>query len=103
MYAVIATGGKQYRVMVGDTLDVEKLSADDSGAVQLRPVLFVGDDGAVTSGADALAGITVKATVVDQVKGPKLTVFKYKNKTGYRNRNGHRQPLTRIRVDEITQ
>jgi large subunit ribosomal protein L21 len=103
VYAVIATGGKQYRVMVGDTLDVEKLSADDSGAVQLRPVLFVGDDGAVTSGADALAGITVKATVVDQVKGPKLTVFKYKNKTGYRNRNGHRQPLTRIRVDEITQ
>lgn len=103
MYAVIATGGKQYRVMVGDTLDVEKLSADDSGAVQLRPVLFVGDDGAVTSGADDLAGITVKATVVDQVKGPKLTVFKYKNKTGYRNRNGHRQPLTRIRVDEITQ
>jgi large subunit ribosomal protein L21 len=103
VYAVIATGGKQYRVMVGDTLDVEKLSADDSGAVQLRPVLFVGDDGAVTSGADDLAGITVKATVVDQVKGPKLTVFKYKNKTGYRNRNGHRQPLTRIRVDEITQ
>ena len=103
MYAVIATGGKQYRVMVGDTLDVEKLSADDSGAVQLRPVLFVGDDGAVTSGADALESITVKATVVDQVKGPKLTVFKYKNKTGYRNRNGHRQPLTRIRVDEITQ
>ena len=103
MYAVIATGGKQYRVKVGDTLDVEKLAASDDGSVELRPLLFVGDDGAVTSGRDALAGVTVKATVVEQVKGPKLTVFKYKNKTGYRNKNGHRQPLTRIRVDEITQ
>jgi len=102
VYAVIATGGKQYRVKVGDTLDVEKLSAGDDGSVELRPLLLVGDDGAVTSGADALSAVTVKATVVDQVKGPKLTVFKYKNKTGYRNRNGHRQPLTRIRVDEIT-
>lgn len=103
MYAVIATGGKQYRVKVGDTLDVEKLEGGDDGSVELRPVLFVGDDGAVTSGRDDLAGVTVKATVVDQVKGPKLTVFKYKNKTGYRRKNGHRQPLTRIRVDEITQ
>ena len=101
MYAVIATGGKQYRVAPGDTLDVEKLSADD-GSIELRPILFVGDDGAVTSGADDLAGITVKATIVEQVKGPKLTVFKYKNKTGYRRKNGHRQPLTRIRVDDIT-
>ena len=103
MYAVIATGGKQYRVKVGDTLDVEKLEGGDDGSVELRPILFVGDDGAVTSGRDDLAGVTVKATVVDQVKGPKLTVFKYKNKTGYRRKNGHRQPLTRIRVDDITQ
>ncbi|MPZ72171.1 MAG: 50S ribosomal protein L21 [Nitriliruptorales bacterium] len=102
MYAVIATGGKQYRVQVGDTIDVEKLAAGADGGVELRPVLFVGDDGAVTSGAEALSGVTVKASVVEQVKGPKLTVFKYKNKTGYRRRNGHRQPLTRIRVDEIT-
>ena len=102
MYAVIATGGKQYRVKPGDTLDVEKLAGDDNGSIELTPILFVGDDGAVTSGSDDLSGITVKATVVEQVKGPKLTVFKYKNKTGYRNRNGHRQPLTRIRVDDIT-
>lgn len=101
MYAVIATGGKQYRVQPGDTLDVEKLDGD--GSIELTPILFVSDDGAVTSGRDDLSGITVKATVVEQVKGPKLTVFKYKNKTGYRNRNGHRQPLTRIRVDDITQ
>ena len=103
MYAVIATGGKQYRVKVGDTLEVEKLEGGDDGSIELRPILFVGDDGAVTSGRDDLDGVTVKATVVEQVKGPKLTVFKYKNKTGYRRKNGHRQPLTRIRVDEITQ
>ena len=102
MYAVIATGGKQYRVTPGDTLDVEKLAGSDDGSIELRPILFVGDDGAVTTGADDLANITVKATVVEQVKGPKLTVFKYKNKTGYRRKNGHRQPLTRIRVDDIT-
>jgi large subunit ribosomal protein L21 len=103
VYAVIATGGKQYRVKVGDTLDVEKLEGGDDGSIELRPILFVGDDGAVTSGRDDLDGVTVKATVVEQVRGPKLTVFKYKNKTGYRRKNGHRQPLTRIRVDEITQ
>jgi large subunit ribosomal protein L21 len=102
MYAVIATGGKQYRVQVGDTLDVEKLAPGDDGSVSLRAVMLVDDDGTVTAGPDALASATVTATVVDQVKGPKLTVFKYKNKTGYRRRNGHRQPLTRIRVDEIT-
>ncbi len=101
MYAVIATGGKQYRVKVGDTIDVEKLAPSDGGPLELRPLLVVGDDGAVTSRRDALANVTVRASV-EQVKGPKLTVFKYKNKTGYRNRNGHRQRLTRIRVDEIT-
>lgn len=102
MYAVIATGGKQYRVKVGDTLDVEKLVAADDGTVALRPVLLVGEDGAVTSGQDALAAATVKASVVEQRKGPKLTVFMYRNKTGYRRKTGHRQRLTRIRVDEIS-
>ena len=102
MYAVIATGGKQYRVEVGDTIDVEKLTPGDGGAVELRPILFVDDDGAVTSKRADLDAITVKASFVEAVKGPKLTVFKYKNKTGYRRKNGHRQPLTRIRVDEIT-
>ena len=100
MYAVIATGGKQYRVQVGETLDVEKLVAADGESVELRPVLVVGDDGAVTAGKD-LGAATVTASVVEQRKGPKLTVFKYKSKTGYRKKNGHRQPLTRIRVDAI--
>ena len=102
MYAVIATGGKQYRIQVGDTLDVEKLAAADDGSVRLRPVMLVGDDGAVTVDRDELAAATVRASVVEQRKGPKLTVFQYRNKTGYRRKTGHRQPLTRIRVDEIS-
>jgi large subunit ribosomal protein L21 len=103
MYAVIATGGKQYRVSVGDTLQVEKLAGTEvDGSVRLRPVLLVADDGTVTGGRDALGSASVSATVVEQVKGPKLTVLMYRNKTGYRRKNGHRQPLTRIRVDAIS-
>jgi large subunit ribosomal protein L21 len=103
MYAVIATGGKQYRVSVGDTLEVEKLPGIEAdGSVRLRPVLLVDDDGSVTGGRDALRSASVSATVIEQVKGPKLTVFMYRNKTGYRRKNGHRQPLTRIRVDAIS-
>ena len=102
MYAVIATGGKQYRVQAGDTLDVEKLAVGEDGNVDLRPVMLVGDDGTVTVARDALAQATVRATLVEQTKGPKLTVFQYRNKTGYRRKTGHRQPLSRIRVDEIS-
>ncbi len=100
MYAVIATGGKQYRVQVGETLDVEKLDGGEDGSVELRPIMLVADDGAVTVGKD-LGSATVKASVVEQRRGPKLTVFKYKNKTRYRRKTGHRQPLTRIRVEAI--
>ncbi len=102
MYAVIATGGKQYRVEEGDTLDVERLEADDDGAVSLRPVMLVADDGSVTVDADALAKARVAASVVGERRGEKLTVFTYRNKTGYRRKKGHRQHLTRIRVDAIT-
>ena len=101
MDAVIATGGKQYRVAVGDTLAVERLKADPEGTVALRPVMLV-DDGQVTVDADALAAATVRATVLEHTRGKKLTVFMYRNKTGYRRKTGHRQSLTRIRVDEIT-
>ena len=101
MYAVVATGGKQYRVAVGDTLDVEKISPGDDGTIALRPIMLVGDDGQVTVAADALASATVTASLVEERKGPKIIVFKYKNKTGYRRTSGHRQPLTRIRVDAI--
>ena len=102
MYAVVATGGKQYRVAVGDILDVERVAPAEDGSVALRPVMLVGDDGAVTTGRDALAAATVTASVVEDRKGPKIVVFKYKNKTGYRRKAGHRQPLTRLRVDDIT-
>lgn len=102
MYAVVATGGKQYRVAVGDTLDVETVRPSDDGNVHLRPVLLVADDGGVTTARDDLAAATVTASVVEERKGPKIVVFKYKNKTGYRRTSGHRQRLTRIRVDEIS-
>lgn len=100
MYAVIATGGKQYRVQVGDTLDVERLATDD-GTVQLRPVMLVADDGAVTVGPAALADASVTATVLEERRGKKITVFTYKNKTGYRRKKGHRQTYARIRIDAI--
>ena len=101
MYAVVATGGKQYRVKEGDTLDVEKLDAGAEQTVTLRPVMLV-DDGDITVDPTALAGATVTATVVDQHRGKKIRVFKYKNKTGYRRSAGHRQALTRVRIDRIT-
>jgi large subunit ribosomal protein L21 len=102
MYAVVATGGKQYRVTVGDTLDVEALEPGDDGTVELRPVLIVGDNGEVTAARHALGSAKVRASVIAQRKGPKIVVFKYKNKTGYRRKAGHRQSLTRIRIDEIS-
>jgi large subunit ribosomal protein L21 len=101
MQAVIATGGKQYRVAVGDELEVERLEPGDDGTVTLRPILVVDDDGTVRATPDALDGAAVTATVTDAVKGPKLTVFMYRSKTGYRRRTGHRQQRSRIRIDAI--
>lgn len=101
MQAVIATGGKQYRVAVGDELDVERLDGGDDGTVTLQPVLVVGDDGEVSATPEALDGASVTATVLDETRGPKLTVFMYRSKTGYRRRTGHRQHRSRIRIDSI--
>ena len=101
MYAVVRTGGKQYRVAEGDTLDVEKLDAQPDGSVELTPVMLV-DGGDVTVSADALASATVTASVVDHHRGPKIRVFTYRNKTGYRRSMGHRQPATRIRIEQIS-
>ena len=101
MQAVIATGGKQYRVAVGDELDVELLIAGDDGTVTLAPVMVVDDDGDVSATPDALDGAAVTATVLDETRGPKLTVFMYRNKTGYRRKTGHRQRYSRIRIDAI--
>jgi len=100
MYAIVKTGGKQYKVAVDDVVTVEKIVGKPGDEISLVPVLLVdGDD--LTSAADALASATVSATVVEQTKGPKIRIHKFKNKTGYHKRQGHRQPLTRVQVTKI--
>ena len=101
MYAVIRTGGKQYKVKVGDLIDVEKLGGDDGASLELEPLLVVDDDGNVTSAADDLAKAKVTASVVAQHRGTKIRVFTYKNKTRERRTLGHRQSLTRLKVEAI--
>ena len=101
MYAVIRTGGKQYKVKVGDLIDVEKLGGDDGASLELEPLLVVDDDGNVTSAAADLARAKVTASVVDQHRGRKIRVFTYKNKTRQRRTIGHRQSLTRLKVETI--
>ena len=98
-YAVIRTGGKQYRVQEGMTLLVERLSADAGATVSLEPLLYAGGDEA-RFGAD-LGSVKVEATVVAHERGPKLRVFKFKPKRGYKRRTGHRQELTRLEVTGI--
>ncbi|MGB8649346.1 MAG: 50S ribosomal protein L21 [Mycobacteriales bacterium] len=100
MYAIVKTGGKQYKVAVGDVVEVEKLDGTAGAAVTL-PALLVVDGETVTSDAKALAGVKVNAEVVAQTKGPKIRILKYKNKTGYKKRIGHRQQLTQVRVTGI--
>jgi large subunit ribosomal protein L21 len=101
VYAVIRTGGKQYKVKVGDLIDVEKLGGDDGASLELEPLLVVDDDGNVTSAAADLAKAKVTASVVDQHRGTKIRVFTYKNKTRQRRTLGHRQSLTRLKVETI--
>jgi large subunit ribosomal protein L21 len=101
VYAVIRTGGKQYKVKVGDLIDVERLGDDDGASLELEPLLVVDDDGKVTSAADDLARTKVTASVVDHHRGKKIRVFTYKNKTRQRRTLGHRQSLTRLKVETI--
>ena len=101
MYAIVKTGGKQYKVAVGDVVEVEKVVGEPGAAVAL-PALLVVDGTDVTSEATALAAFTVAGEVVAHTKGPKINILKYKNKTGYRKRIGHRQKLTQVRVTSIT-
>jgi large subunit ribosomal protein L21 len=100
VYAIVKTGGKQYKVAVGDVVEVEKLDGA-AGAALTLPALLVVDGTDVTSDAKALAGVKVSAEVVAQTKGPKISIMKYKNKTGYKKRIGHRQQLTQLKVTGI--
>ena len=101
MYAIVKTGGKQYRVEKGQTLLVERLPDDAGATVALEPILFRSDD--VVFDSDGLAQVKVDAKIVEHLRGEKLRVFKFKPKRGYRRRTGHRQELTRIEVTEIKQ
>ncbi len=100
MYAIVRSGGKQHKVAVGDVIEVEKLDGKAGSSVAL-PVLLVVDGETVTHEADVLATYSVSAEVVAQSKGPKIRMIKYKNKSGYRKRIGHRQKHTQLRVTGI--
>ncbi len=100
MYAIVRAGGRQEKVSVGDTLVIDKVSGQVGDTVDLPAVLVV-DGQKVTADADALSRVSVRAEVVKPVKGPKIRILKYKNKTGYRKRQGHRQPLTQVKITGI--
>ena len=99
MYAIIATGGKQYKVSEGDVLKVEKLNAAQGDTVTFDQVIAVSDNG-LKVGAD-VANATVSATVVSEGKGKTVIVYKYKRKTGSHKKNGHRQPYTQVKIEKI--
>lgn len=101
MYAIIETGGKQYRVSEGDVITIEKLEANEGEAVQFDRVLTVVKDGSVTLGKPLIAGAKVTGQVMAQGKGKKILVFKYKAKSNYRRRQGHRQPFTKVVIEKI--
>lgn len=100
MYAIVRAGGRQEKVSVGDVLLIDKVAVEAGQSIDLQPLLLVDGD-TVTSDAAKLAKVSVKAEVVKAAKGPKITIIKYKNKTGYRKRQGHRQPLTQVKVTAI--
>lgn len=100
MYAIVRAGGRQEKVSVGDVLIVDRLSGATGSTVEFKPVLLV-DGETVTSDASKLASVTVTAEILAAAKGPKITILRYKNKTGYRRRKGHRQRLTQLRVTGI--
>ena len=100
MYAIIATGGKQYKVSEGDEIFVEKLDAEEGSAVTFDQVLFV-NNGEAKVGEPTVAGATVTASVVGEGRDKKVIVYKYKRKTGYHKKNGHRQAYTEVKIEKI--
>jgi large subunit ribosomal protein L21 len=100
MYAIIRAGGKQAKVHPGDVIDIERVKGD-SEELTFEPLLVVDDDGNAVSDSSKLAKASVKAKVLGESQGPKIDIFKYKNKSGYRRRQGHRQKYTRIEITGI--
>jgi large subunit ribosomal protein L21 len=101
VYAIVRAGGRQEKVAVGDVLEIDRLDAEPGASVTL-PVLLLVDGTDVTSDQNALSGATVTVEVVGATKGPKIDILKYKNKTGYRRRSGHRQKHTQVKVTDIS-
>ena len=102
MYAILETGGKQYKVQTGDVIEVERIDGEVGAQVELgRVLMLAADDAAPTFGSPAIEGARVFGEVVEQGKGDKIIVFKYKPKGRYRRKTGHRQPVTRVRVGDI--
>ncbi len=101
-YAVVETGGKQYRVSVGDHITIERLADDAGSEITLDRVLMLGGDGSTRIGTPVVEGATVSATIDEHKRGEKIVVFKYKAKKGYRRKMGHRQELTRVTITGIT-
>ena len=102
MYAVIKTGGKQYRVVAGEKLKVEKLAADVGATVTLDQILMVSDGATTTIGSPIIAGATVSATVVSHGRGDKVMIFKFRRRKHYRKTQGHRQSYTEIQIGDIS-
>jgi large subunit ribosomal protein L21 len=101
MYAVVATGGKQYKVQQGDVLRVEKLAGDIGSEVAFEQVLLFSDGENVQIGQPVLDGVVVKGHIIEQGKSKKILVFKYKRRKRYRRKQGHRQPYTAVKIDAI--
>ena len=100
MYAIVRSGGRQHKVAVGDVVDIDRLDAEVGSSVELTPLLVV-DGESVTSEASKLAAIKVSAEVLAEVKDKKIHILKYKNKTGYKKRQGHRQKYTQVKITGI--
>ncbi len=101
MFAVLKTGGKQYKVAAGDILKIEKLSSDAGSSVEFKDIFMIGDDKSARVGTPMLDKASVKATILEQARGDKIIVFKKKRRQGYDRKNGHRQDLTVVHIDEI--
>ena len=101
MYAIVRSGGQQQKVAVGDVIEIDKVASEVGDSVK-RPVVLLVDGDKVTSDADTLGKATVTAEVLGATKGPKIVIQKYKNKTGYKKRQGHRQKYTQVKVTDIS-